>query len=271
MRLDVVEGRAGRLQEALERADLVDQEVAQLLALHLHLAAAEALAVGERRVRADLHAVRQREADGRVHDRRVRRMKAAGDIGDADEGHDPLIVAEGVEAVPLADVAVDGDRHGPLPAPRWRETLHGRHRPVKAVQTSRVVMGSTMLRRVMKRWKTRARHQRRNDRERAGRRKENHGRGPYGAEWRDREQSRREGLGVGAADEDDPEQQLVPAEQEGDDEGGADAGQRHRARNRRTRLTTPPPPLIADGDRIDDIEAGDVALEDQGHDHRRDD
>ena len=53
VRLDVVEGRAGRFQEALERADLIDQEIAQLLALHLHLAAPKTLAVGERRVRAD--------------------------------------------------------------------------------------------------------------------------------------------------------------------------------------------------------------------------
>ena len=133
---------AGRLEETAERADLIDQQIAQLLALHLHLPAPKTLAVGQRRVRADLDPVLKGEADGRVHHRRVRRMEAAGDIGDADERHDPLVVAEGVEAVALADVAVDGDRHDRLPIRCGEEHCTG-----TAGQSKRAVFDSPRVRR----------------------------------------------------------------------------------------------------------------------------
>jgi hypothetical protein len=58
VRLDVVERHALGVEEALQRADLVDDAVGQFLAADLHLAAAEALQVGQRRMRADLDAMR---------------------------------------------------------------------------------------------------------------------------------------------------------------------------------------------------------------------
>ena len=78
-----------RLEEALERADLIDDAVGQFLARDLHLAAAEALEIGQRGMRADLDAVLLGELHGRAHVVEVGAMEAAGDIGDIDERHQP--------------------------------------------------------------------------------------------------------------------------------------------------------------------------------------
>ena len=111
MRLDVVELHALDVEEGLERADLVDQAVRQLLAAHLHLAPAEALQVGQRRVGADLHAMRLGQADGLAHHAGIRAVKAAGHIGHGDVGHDALVVAQLIEAEALAHVAIDCQSH----------------------------------------------------------------------------------------------------------------------------------------------------------------
>jgi hypothetical protein len=100
VRLDVVEGHALGIEEALERAYLVDEAVRHLLPADLHLAPAEALAVGERRVGAHLDPVLLREAHGRRHVVEVRGVEAAGDVGDVDVRHQPGIVADPVEAKP---------------------------------------------------------------------------------------------------------------------------------------------------------------------------
>jgi hypothetical protein len=111
MRLDVVELHALRIEEALERADLIDDAVGELVAVHLHLAPAEALQVGQRRMRADLDVMRLGQLHGLVHHIRVRGMKAAGHIGDADIGHDAGIVAHAVKPEGLAHVAIDRQSH----------------------------------------------------------------------------------------------------------------------------------------------------------------
>ena len=79
-------------------------------------------------MRADLHVVGLREADGVAHDHRVARVEAARDVGHRDERHDRGVVAERPHAVALAHVAFEldaraGARHRasvPTPAPAAR-------------------------------------------------------------------------------------------------------------------------------------------------------
>ncbi len=111
MRLDVVERQALDVEEGLEGADLIDQAGRQLVAAHLHLAAAEALQVGQRRMRADLDAMGLGQLDGLEHHAGVGAVEAAGDIGERDVGHDALVVAQLVEAEALAHVAIDRQAH----------------------------------------------------------------------------------------------------------------------------------------------------------------
>jgi hypothetical protein len=111
MGLDVIERYALGIEERLQSAHLIDQAVGQLRRIHLHLAAAETLKIGQRRMGADLDAVLFRQPDRLVHHRRVRGMKAAGYVGDGDERHDGGIVAAFVEAEALAHVAIDCQSH----------------------------------------------------------------------------------------------------------------------------------------------------------------
>ncbi|MNI03913.1 hypothetical protein D3C73_568250 [compost metagenome] len=92
--------------DAVEGADLVMQDVLQLLGGIGHGAAAEAHQVLIGRMRADLHTVAEGQADGLAHDARVAGVKTAGDVGAIDEGHDFRVQTHGPAAETLADVAV---------------------------------------------------------------------------------------------------------------------------------------------------------------------
>jgi hypothetical protein len=116
VRLDVVECHAFDLEEGSQRADLVDQEIAELGTGDPHLAPAEALQVGQGGVGTDLDPVLLGETHGLVHHHRVRGVEATGDVGDRDVRHDPFVVAHLVEAEALAHVAVDRHCHRELPS-----------------------------------------------------------------------------------------------------------------------------------------------------------
>ena len=122
VRLDVVERHALRVEKPLQRADLVDEAIGQFLAADLHFAAAEALQVRQRRMRADLDAMGLGEPDRRAHVVEVGGMEAAGDIGDVDVRHQAGVVAQTVEPEGLAHVAVDR-RHSRPPAFLDREKV----------------------------------------------------------------------------------------------------------------------------------------------------
>ena len=62
-------------------------------------------------MRADLDLVLFRKTDGFAHDRRIRGVKSAGDIGEIDVRHHRRIVAQAIKAEPLAHVAVDRQAH----------------------------------------------------------------------------------------------------------------------------------------------------------------
>src|SRR5205085_2853266 len=81
MRLDMIQLHALGLEEALERADLIDEAVGELLAGDFHLAAAEALEIRQGRMGSDLDAVLASEPNGSAHVVEIRGVKAAGDVG----------------------------------------------------------------------------------------------------------------------------------------------------------------------------------------------
>jgi hypothetical protein len=60
---------------------------------------------------AHFHLVHFRKTNRLAHDRRIRTVKSAGDIGEIDVAHHRRIVAEAIKAEPLAHVAVDRQPH----------------------------------------------------------------------------------------------------------------------------------------------------------------
>ena len=116
VRFDVVELHALGVEERLECSDLVDQTVCQFLTPYLHLAAAETLEVGKRRVGADLDAVVFSQADRSAHMVEIGRVESAGDIGRRDEGHHRRVVAQSVNTEAFAHVTIDECHRVMLPA-----------------------------------------------------------------------------------------------------------------------------------------------------------
>jgi hypothetical protein len=62
-------------------------------------------------MRPNLDLVLFRKTDRLAHDRRIRTVKSAGDIGEIDVAHHRRIVAEAIKTKPLAHVAVDRQAH----------------------------------------------------------------------------------------------------------------------------------------------------------------
>ena len=84
MRLDMVQGHVFRVQESLERADLVEDRGVHVFGLDLDAATPEAEEVLEARVGADFHVVGFGEADGLEHEGGVAGVETAGDVGGVD-------------------------------------------------------------------------------------------------------------------------------------------------------------------------------------------
>ena len=98
VRLDMVQRHPLGLQKPAERADLVDQAVGHLLPVHLHLAPAKALQIGQAGMRADLHPMLLGQLNCRPHVVEVAGMKAASDVGDMDQWHQPGVIAHAIQA-----------------------------------------------------------------------------------------------------------------------------------------------------------------------------
>ena len=92
--------------DAVQRADLIVQQVLDFLRRVVHGAPAEALQVLVGRVGAHLYAVLERQADGLAHDARVAGMEAARHVGAINERHDLGVQTHGPVAKAFADVAV---------------------------------------------------------------------------------------------------------------------------------------------------------------------
>src|SRR5689334_6636714 len=111
MRFEMIELHSLGIEKPLERSNLVDDAIGQLVTAHLHLAAAEALQIRQRGVRADLDAMFLGTAYRLAHVIVVGSMKAAGDVRDRDIGHEAFVVAQSVKAETLAHVTIDLHRH----------------------------------------------------------------------------------------------------------------------------------------------------------------
>ena len=107
VRLDVEELYAFAFEKAFERPNLIDDAIGQFFGPHLHLAPAKSLQIRQGRMRANLDIMPFRQPHGTRHHRRVGGVKAAGDVGDGDMGHQAFIIADFVKAEALAHVAVD--------------------------------------------------------------------------------------------------------------------------------------------------------------------
>ncbi len=111
MRLDVVQRQPLGGEKALEGAHLVGDHVVDLVAIHHHGASAESLDIRKAGMRTDLRAMTLRQLHRAPHRAGIAGVEAAGHIGQMRERHQGGIVAEAVEAIGLAHVAVDRDGH----------------------------------------------------------------------------------------------------------------------------------------------------------------
>jgi hypothetical protein len=84
MRLDMIQGHVSRVQESLERADLVEDRGVHVFGRDLDAAASEAEEILEAWVGADFHVVGFGEADGLEHEGGVAGVETAGDVGGVD-------------------------------------------------------------------------------------------------------------------------------------------------------------------------------------------
>ncbi|MNC32968.1 hypothetical protein D3C75_813490 [compost metagenome] len=107
MGLHISHATTQHFADAVQRTDLVVQQVTDFFRAAGHGTAAEADQVRVGRVRADGHAVLQRQGHGAAHDAGVPGVVAAGDVGAIDVGHDFGIQAHAPAAETLAHVAIE--------------------------------------------------------------------------------------------------------------------------------------------------------------------
>ncbi len=107
MGFDVTEAGPFGAADAVERAELVEQQVFHFLRGTGHRAAAKTDQIRVGRVGADTHAVLHRQRDGAAHGGRVGGVKAAGDVGAVHMRHHGLVHAHGPGAEAFAHVAVE--------------------------------------------------------------------------------------------------------------------------------------------------------------------
>ena len=114
VRLDVRDGRAGSSSTAIERAELIDHRIGQLVGLHVDESATEPGEVGVADVGPDRDVVLDCHLAGAADDRRVARVEPAGDVRRRDDGHQLPVGAARPRPEAFADIAVqiDGAHHG---------------------------------------------------------------------------------------------------------------------------------------------------------------
>jgi len=87
MRLDVTDDGALGSCDGVERAELANQEILDVLSSQLHWTTAKALPIVKTRMRADSDPVPLGEGDGRPHGVRVARVQSAGHVGRGHQRH----------------------------------------------------------------------------------------------------------------------------------------------------------------------------------------
>ena len=110
VRLDVGDAGAGDLGEGIERAELVEHDIAQLVGVDVDEAPTEARQVGVADLGADRHAPVGRRLAHPSQRRRVAGVGATGDVGAGDDVEHRLVVAETPHAERLTEIAVEVDR-----------------------------------------------------------------------------------------------------------------------------------------------------------------
>ena len=106
MGFDVADSRALGAADAVQSADLIVQQVLQLLRRVGHGASTKAGEVLIRGVGADFHIMGQRQTYGFAHDARVACVKTAGNVGAINKRHDLGIQAHGPAAKTLTNIAI---------------------------------------------------------------------------------------------------------------------------------------------------------------------
>ncbi len=109
MRLHVPDTVAGRSGEGVERADLVQDVVGEVVGGVVDAAAAEAGQVAVADLGSDADVPGHRRLADPAHDGRVAGVEAAGDVGTGDQGQERFVVAEGPAAESLAQICVKVD------------------------------------------------------------------------------------------------------------------------------------------------------------------
>src|SRR3990170_4580016 len=109
VRLDVAEPQPRGAGEALERADLVEDVILQLVRGDLQAPAPEPEDVRQGGVRADLDAGLRRQLDRPTHHVRVAGVEPARDVDGRDVAHQLGVVSEPPRSEALAHVAIDVD------------------------------------------------------------------------------------------------------------------------------------------------------------------
>jgi hypothetical protein len=122
VRLHVADSRACGCSDSLQRPDLVDDVVGQLLPGRIDEAPPEAGQVSVRHLGPEPYVVRSRPADGAGQRAGVTRMESARHVGARDEAEHRLVVAEHPSPERLPDVAVQIHRDPPA---------HSADRPVR--------------------------------------------------------------------------------------------------------------------------------------------
>ena len=112
VRLDVAHPGAGDAGEALERTDLVDDVLGEVVWRDVDEATTEAGQVAVPDLRADAHPLRRGPVADRTQDGGVTGVEAAGDVGARDDLEQRVVVAERPLPEPLTEVGVEIDVHG---------------------------------------------------------------------------------------------------------------------------------------------------------------
>jgi hypothetical protein len=111
VRLDVLAAAALGLDQRRHRAELIDDQIAELRRRDVHHPAPEAHQVGEGRMGAAGDAVGDGEARRPADGARIAAMEAAGDVGRGHQRHDEIVLADREAAIGFAAVAVDAELH----------------------------------------------------------------------------------------------------------------------------------------------------------------
>ena len=104
--LDVVQRHARRVAEGFQCANLIHHIGLGFCRGYCHFTAAKALQIGQAGMRTDLYAVFFAQQNALLHDGRIARVEAAGDVGACHIGQDLGVHADGVCAEALAQIAV---------------------------------------------------------------------------------------------------------------------------------------------------------------------